>query len=198
VREVRARIEQLRRLRRGLLDAADEERRALEDELRLGPLREADALAALLPDGELATEVARIRAELSEIARGLYPATLAEDGLVSALADAARRAPVPVDVRSRLDGTVLPRPVALAAYYVAAEALANLAEHAHAASARLELWTDSGELRLRVTDDGAGGADPAGGGLSGLRDRLAAVDGELRIHSPPAGGTVVEARLPLW
>ena len=196
-REVGERIEQLRRLRRGLLEAADEERRALEDELRLGPLREANEIAALLPDRELARELAVIQAELGEIARGLYPATLARDGLIAALRSAAARSPVPVTVQSRLDDTALPRPVALAAYYVATEALANLAKHADAASARLELGTAGGELLLRVTDDGAGGADPAGGGLSGLRDRLAAVDGELRIHSPAARGTVVEARLPL-
>jgi len=195
--EVRERIEQLRRLRRGLLEAADEERRALEEELRLGPLREADAIAALLPDAALARELAVIRAELGEIARGLYPATLAHEGLIGALRSAAARSPVPVTVQSRLDDTALPRPIALAAYYVATEALANLAKHADAASARLELGTTTGELLLRVSDDGAGGADPAGGGLSGLRDRVAAVDGELRIHSPAGGGTVVEARLPV-
>ena len=100
-------------------------------------------------------------------------------------------------MQSRLDDTALPRPIALAAYYVATEALANLAKHADAASARLELGATAGELLLRVSDDGAGGANPAGGGLSGLRDRVAAVDGELRIHSPAGGGTVVEARLPL-
>jgi Histidine kinase-, DNA gyrase B-, and HSP90-like ATPase len=195
--EVRERIEQLRRLRRGLLEAADEERRALEEELRVGPLREADAIAALLPDGELARELAVIRAELVEISRGLYPATLAHDGLIAALRSAAARSPIPVTVQSRLDDTTLPRPIALAAYYVATEALANVAKHAGAASARLELGTAAGELLLRVSDDGTGGADPAGGGLSGLRDRVAAVDGELRIHSPAGGGTVVEARLPL-
>jgi signal transduction histidine kinase len=195
--EVRDRIEQLRRLRRGLLEAADEERRALEEELRVGPLREADAIAALLPDKELARELAVIRAELGEIARGLYPAALAHDGLVAALRSAAARSPVPVTVQSRLDETTVPRPIGLAAYYVAIEALANVAKHADAASARLDLGTAAGELLVRVRDDGAGGADPAGGGLSGLRDRVAAVDGELRIHSPAGGGTVVEARLPL-
>jgi signal transduction histidine kinase len=196
-REVRKRIERLRRLRRGLLEAADEERRALEGELHLGPLREADGIAALLPDDELRRELAQIRAELGEIARGLYPATLARDGLIAALRSAAARSPVAVTVQWRLDDTAPAGPIALAAYYVATEALANVAKHAGAASARLELCAADGELLLRVTDDGAGGADPAGGGLSGLRDRVAAVDGELRIHSPAGWGTLVEARLPL-
>lgn len=196
-REVRTRIEQLRRLRRALLEAADEERRALEDELRLGPLHEVDEIAALLPDDDLRRELAQIRAELDDIARGLYPATLARDGLIAALRSAAARSPVPVTDQCRLDDTALPGPISLAAYYVANEALANVAKHAGAASTRLELRAVDGELLLRVTDDGAGGADPASGGLSGLRDRVAAVDGELRIHSPAGGGTVVEARLPL-
>ena len=85
----------------------------------------------------------------------------------------------------------------LTAYYVATEALTNVAKHAHARRARLELTTGAGGLLVRVGDDGVGGADLVGGGLRGLRDRVAAVNGELRVLSPRGRGTVVEARLPL-
>jgi signal transduction histidine kinase len=194
-RELRAQIEQLRRLRRGLLDAADEERRQLELELRSGPLREAEELERLLSDvpeaAPLRDELARARAELADIARGLYPL---EAGLPAALEEAAARSPVPVALG--LDDVALAPPVALTAYYVATEALANVVKHAGADSVRIELRAADGHAVLRIADDGAGGADPAGGGLSGLRERVRAVDGELRVHSPPGAGTVVEARLP--
>jgi hypothetical protein len=197
-REVRDRIEHLLRLRRGLLDAADEERRALEDEVRLGPLREADALAALLPEGPLREELALVHAELAEIARGLFPAVLARDGLVAALQAVAARSPHPVAVAvAGLDGARLPERVALTAYYVVTEALVNVTKHARAATARVELTAAAGRLDVRVVDDGRGGADAGGGGLRGLRDRVAAVEGELRVTSPQGGGTVVAATLPL-
>ena len=77
------------------------------------------------------------------------------------------------------------------------DALANIAKHSHARHARIELSGNSRQLSVRVTDDGVGGANPAGDGLSGLRDRVQALDGELRISSPPGAGTVVEASLPL-
>ncbi len=202
-REVRERIEHLRRLRRGLLVAADEERSRLEDELRLGPLREAeqiDALLAGLPGEQVATlrrELAVAHDELTEIARGLYPAALARAGLASALAAAAERAPLAVELDAAADGAPIPDAIALTAYYVATEALANVAKHAGAASARVELATRDGALTVRILDDGVGGADPEGGGLSGLRDRVATIDGELRVTSPRGRGTIVEARLPL-
>jgi signal transduction histidine kinase len=202
-REVRARIEELRRLRRSLVDAADEERRQLEDDLRLGPLREADRLDELLAalpaerGTALREELAIARSELSAIAQGLYPEALARAGLAGALADAAARSPLPVAVHAQLDGQTPRAPIALTAYFVAIEALANVAKHARAARARLELSVGGGELLVRVVDDGIGGADAAGGGLSGLRDRVAAIGGDLRVVSPPGGGTVIEARLPL-
>ncbi len=202
-REVRDRIDHLRRLRRGLLVAADEERSQLEDELRLGPLREAeqiDALLAGLPGEQVAAlrrELAVARDELTEIARGLYPAALARAGLASALAAAAERAPLAVEFDAAADGAPIPEPIALTAYYVATEALANVAKHAGATSARVELGTRDGALTVRVLDDGVGGADPEGGGLRGLRDRVATIDGEFRVTSPRGRGTIVEARLPL-
>ena len=202
-REVHERIEHLQRLRRGLLEAADEERRALEDELRLGPLRDADRVDALLGtlSGEhapaLRRELAIAREELTEIAQGLYPQALARDGLPAALAVVAAHSPAAVVVDADLDGQPVPERIALTAYYVATEALANVAKHARAGHVRLELSTAEGRLLVRIADDGVGGADPAGGGLRGLRDRVATVGGDLRVLSPREGGTVVEARLPL-
>ncbi len=169
-REVRARIVELRRLRRGLLEAADEERRQLEVELRAGPLRDAAELERRLDRipgaGALRDELAMAREELAEIARGLHPGALLEQGLAGALAGAAARSPVPVTVEARVDAA-LPAPVERTAYYVATEALANVAKHAHAGWALLELSMRGGDLLLRVTDDGVGGADVSGGGLGG-------------------------------
>lgn len=202
-REVRARIEELRRLRRGLLDAGDEERQQLELELRSGPLREVEELDHLLLDlpGEQAAglrdDIAVVRRELLDIAHGLYPQALIDRGLVGALSDVAARSPVPVAFESTLDDAALQAPVALTAYYVASEALTNVGKHAQGKHARVEVSADSRRLSVRVADDGVGGADPAGDGLRGLRDRVQAVDGELRVTSPQGGGTVVEALLPL-
>ena len=202
-RAVQARIEQLQRLRRGLVDAVDEERRQLEGELRSGPLRNAEELAQrlLALPGEqgraLHDEVALVRTELAAIARGLYPDALLERGLAGALAGAAAGAPTPVAIESQLDSAAIPREIALTAYYVASEALVNVAKHAPAAHARVDLSASTDELLVRVTDDGAGGADPDGDGLAGLRDRVAAVGGELSVRSAPDAGTAIEARLPL-
>jgi signal transduction histidine kinase len=96
-----------------------------------------------------------------------------------------------------LDGAHLSDGVALTTYYVVTEALVNVAKHAGAATARVELSAGAGRVDVRVVDDGRGGADEGGGGLRGLRDRVAAVGGELRVTSPPGGGTVVAAMLPL-
>jgi signal transduction histidine kinase len=109
----------------------------------------------------------------------------------------AARTPIPVTIDSTLPDAALPPPVALTTYYVASEALANVAKHARATLARLELSTASGELLLRVVDDGVGDADAAGAGLSGVRDRVEALDGQLRVYSPHHAGTIIEARVPI-
>jgi signal transduction histidine kinase len=202
-RDVQARIDELRRLRRSLLDAADEERRQLEAELRSGPLRTIEQLQCALADlpyeqaGKLRGELAAARRELAESARGLHPRVLIENGLAGALTDATARSPIPVAFESTLDEAAVPPHVAMTAYYIVIESLANLAKHARALRASIELSGTSRQLHLRVTDDGIGGANPAGGGLGGLRDRVQAIDGELRITSPLGNGTVVEASLPL-
>ena len=99
-------------------------------------------------------------------------------------------------VNSTLTDAALPPPVVLTAYYVATEALTNVAKHAHATLVRFNSRRTTRELLLRITDDGVGGADQAGAGLSGLRDRIQALDGHLHVHSPHDAGTTVQARLP--
>jgi signal transduction histidine kinase len=136
-------------------------------------------------------------AELRELARGIHPAVLSERGLDAALEALASRAPLPVvldaQVRERL-----PEAVELAAYFVVAEALTNVAKYANASRATVRALRDNGRLVVEVSDDGVGGADPsAGSGLRGLADRVAALDGALELRSAGGGGTVVRADIPV-
>jgi signal transduction histidine kinase len=121
---------------------------------------------------------------------------LSTRGLDAALEALAARAPLPVEVRGRLDER-LPERVEAAAYYVVAEALTNVAKYAEAERAWIEVARLNGDLVVEVGDDGRGGADPAAGtGLRGLRDRLAALDGSLEVESARGGGTRVRAAIP--
>jgi signal transduction histidine kinase len=202
-REVRARIADLRDLRRRLLDAADQERRELELELRSGALRELeeiDLLLSRLPGSladKLRREVTTAGSELVDLANGLHPAELLRAGLGSALADIAEGVGIPVQLQITDRARQIPPAVAVSAYYLAVEALANVTKHARASRARVELTITEHDLVLRVSDDGNGGADPEGSGLRGLRDRASAANGLLRVHSPPGAGTLLEARLSL-
>jgi signal transduction histidine kinase len=138
----------------------------------------------------------RANAELRELAHGILPAALSRGGLrggVSALVSHVTL-PVTIDVTPER----LPPPLEATAYFIVAEALTNTVKHAQADSARISAVVDDGVLRLEVRDDGIGGATPDGSsGLVGLRDRAAAMNGELRVDSPPGGGTVVSATLPI-
>jgi len=133
--------------------------------------------------------------ELRELARGIHPAVL-NHGLHAALDSLASRASVATTVSFESpDG--LPEPVELAAYFVACEALANVAKYAQATTASVRVSRRNGMAVIEIADDGVGGADEAAGtGLRGLADRVAALDGTLRILSPPGAGTVVTAELP--
>ena len=121
---------------------------------------------------------------------------LDDRGLDAALTGLAARSPIPVS----LDVLVpqrLPRPVEAVAYFVVSEALTNVVKHSGATRAQVAARVTDGRLHLRIVDDGAGGADPTrGSGLTGLRQRVASVDGELTIESPPGGPTVLEAVIP--
>lgn len=143
------------------------------------------------------SELTNVLDDLRRISRGIHPANLSEGGLRPALKTLARRCPVPVDVDLHVDGR-LPEPVEVAAYYVAAEALANATKHAHASLVRIRTAIRDGWLHLSVHDDGVGGADPArGSGLIGLTDRVEALGGTIRINSPPGLGTHLRAELPI-
>jgi signal transduction histidine kinase len=209
--ELRAHIVELRASRARLVEAGDTARRRLERDLHDGAQSRLVALAlnlrlgrAGLDDGSPAAtlidaaidEVRRSLEELRELARGIHPAVLSERGLEPAVRAVAARAPLPVDVVCAPGGR-LPAAVETAAYFVVSEALTNVAKYAHAEHATVQMERVDGRLVLEVSDDGIGGARlGAGSGLRGLVDRVAALDGELEVVSPPGGGTRLRAMLP--
>jgi signal transduction histidine kinase len=134
-------------------------------------------------------------AELRELAQGILPAALTRGGLRAGVDVLASRMPVPVD--NGVSVGRLPITVEATAYFVVAEALTNVAKHARARRASVTALADDGALRVQIRDDGIGGARAGGSGLLGLADRLAALDGRLRVESPPDGGTLVTADIPL-
>ena len=188
---------ELRRIERDLHDGAQARLVALTMQLGRAEERVADQpeVAALL---RAAREDAGLAiAELRDLARGIAPPILADRGLTAAIEALGRRSAIPVTVDADPDQRPLPV-VETAAYFVVAEALTNVAKHAGGATARVRVERSaSGEdLVLEIADDGPGGADADGGGLSGLRARVEALDGTLTVTSPPGGGTVVRAELP--
>jgi len=133
--------------------------------------------------------------ELRELAHGILPSILARGGLPAAVQTLASRTPVPID--ADLSVGRLPAALEATAYFVVAEALTDVAKHAHAKRAQVSACIEAGSLRVEIRDDGVGGARPDGTGFVGLGDRIAAMDGRLRIESPRGGGTVVAAYIPL-
>lgn len=204
------RIDQLTRSRSGIVRAVDEERRRIERDLHDGVQQRVVALAMLLgraqrgadPERtarlvrEAHTESRVLLDELREVAWRVYPTALDTLGLESALAEVARRSPLPVAVRSDLAGPPPPE-LAAAVYFVARECITNAVKHAGAGEVIVHLDGRDGVLDLRVLDDGRGGADPGGSGLTGLARRVRALDGTLVVHSPAGGPTTVRATLPL-
>ncbi|MFJ9011178.1 sensor histidine kinase [Streptomyces canus] len=208
-------VAELRASRRRVIEAGDEQRRDVERALHDGAqqrfinlglqLRVArrrldrtgggPELAGLLDDA-LAT-LEQGHAELRVAARGIHPVVLSGAGLVPALRSLAADLPLPVDIDAA-GLPPLPEPVELTAYYVVKEAISNVLKHADARTIHVGLRHENGVLRLAVTDDGVGGADPASGGtgLLGLRHRVSAYDGELTVRSAPGEGTVVSVTLP--
>jgi PAS domain S-box-containing protein len=134
-------------------------------------------------------------AELRELSHGILPTVLTRGGLRAAVEALASRTRVPVEVAVGVDR--LPAAIEATAYFVVAEALTNVAKHAHATRVTVTAQVDDGALHVDVRDDGIGGARPDGSGLVGLADRLAALDGRLRVESPDDGGTVFSAEIPL-
>ncbi len=210
--ELRANLQELRASRARLVESGDAARRRIERDLHDGAQQQLVAIllglrlararverdpgqAAEMLDAAL-TELETAIGELRELARGIHPAILSDRGLGPALHALAGRLSLPVEVSAELDERPPPG-IEAAAYFVAAEALTNVARYAQADHARIEVTRDDGELVLEVSDDGVGGADPANGsGLRGLSDRVAALDGRLEVDSPPAEGTTVRATFP--
>ena len=186
-----------RRLERNLHDGAQQRLVSLALQLRLTQSaleRRPETVPGLLQEAQ--AELARALDELRELARGIHPAILTDRGLGPALEAILARAPLPVEL-TELPEERLPEPVEAAVYYVVAETLTNIAKHAQAESATVSVTLASNTAFVVITDDGIGGADPAGGsGLRGLADRIEALDGGLRIESPPQGGTRIEAQIP--
>ena len=197
VRIVAAGDAERRRLERNLHDGAQQQLVTLSLSLRMARAKvdPAGEAAALLDDAS--DQLARALAELRELARGIHPAILTDQGLAAALAALAGRAPVPVELSVDAPHD-LPEQIEATVYYVAAEALTNTAKYAHASRARVTVECRGGRLTLDVADDGCGGADrKLGSGLSGLADRVSALGGRLRVISPAGEGTTVRAELPV-
>jgi signal transduction histidine kinase len=188
-----------RRLERNLHDGAQQRLAALALSLRLAESRlESDVAEAADILGLAREELARALEELRELARGLHPNILSDRGLGPALETLVLRSPFPVVVD--VPEERLAPAVEAAAYYVAAEALANVAKYAQASRAEVHVFEDEeeGEIVIKVSDDGIGGADPSRGtGLRGLEDRVESLDGTLAIDSPPDGGTRLRASIPV-
>jgi signal transduction histidine kinase len=195
-----------------IVAAADATRRRIEGQLNeaaqqrlVSLVRQLRAAQAAAPSASelgqrlerMITETNDVLEQLREIARGLHPAVLADGGLHPALTALAARSAVPVRLDVRVAGR-LPEPAELTAYYAVSEALTNIAKHAHASGAQVDVAAEPSLLRVRVRDDGRGGADfSRGSGLTGLRDRVEAVGGQISLRSDPGAGTTVEITLPL-
>ena len=131
----------------------------------------------------------RANQELRELAHGIHPGIIRAGGLKPALKELAHRSPIPVTLDVQTTAW-LSEPTEITAYFVVSETLTNAAKHAHAAHVHVSLQTADGHVRLSITDDGIGGADPTRGtGLIGLKDRVEAIGGTLTVHSPPDNGT---------
>ena len=186
-----------RRLERNLHDGAQQRLVSVALDLRLlGAKLERDTPAARELLQRAQEQLAEGLNELRELARGIHPAVLTERGLGPAIESLAMRAPVPVEIEELPDER-LAGPVEVAAYYVVAESITNVAKYANATHATVSVRRFNGSATVTVADDGVGGADPTrGSGLRGLADRVAALDGRLEVESPAAGGTRISAKIP--
>nr|WP_043506742.1 sensor histidine kinase [Streptomyces glaucescens] len=206
---LRQRIDELAASRAAVVRAVDAERRRIERDLHDGVQQRLVALAMLLGrarrsrDPERADALLRqaheesqgVLTELREVAWRVYPSALDSLGLKEALGGVAARCGIPLRVDFQV-GAPLPEPVETAAYFVVSEAVTNAAKHSSATAMEVRVALTGARLTVRVEDNGEGGADPAGSGLAGLRDRVAALDGVLHIDSPLGGPTTISAELP--
>jgi signal transduction histidine kinase len=204
--------EQLAASRARIVEAADAARRRIERDLHDGAQQRLVSLALTLrvlestldPDSAASGELALARAELDaaleelrELARGIHPSILTDQGLEAGLASLASRSTVPVKLDLDSCGK-LPLSVQTTAYFVVAEALTNASRHSHADRIEVRVAVGEGDATVEVRDDGEGGVDAArGSGLRGLADRVSALGGTLVIDSPVGAGTTIRARMPL-
>ncbi|ASR34425.1 histidine kinase [Prauserella marina] len=211
-RKAEARASRLQASRARGVDAAEAERRRIERDLHDGAQQRLVSVAMSLgraksklsgdPDDlrslidEAHTDAKLAVSELRDLARGIYPAVLADRGLDAALSAQAAKSPIHVDVTVDVE----PRPpaaVETTAYFIVGETLTNVAKHAGATEAGVKVWRTEDTVVVEVTDNGNGGARMReGGGLAGLADRAATIDGVISVVSPPGGPTVVRADLP--
>ncbi|MFJ3832820.1 sensor histidine kinase [Streptomyces sp. NPDC090046] len=209
---LRRRIDELSVSRAAVVWAVDVERRRIERDLHDGVQQRLVALAMLIgrarrgggrdPEraaellGQAHREAQEVLAELREVAWRVYPSALDSLGLEETLGGVAQRCGLPLRIAYEVAGP-LPRPVVTAAYFVVSEAVTNAAKHSAASAVSVRVaGPPGGPLTVRIEDDGRGGADPAGSGLTGLRGRVSALDGVLRIDSPLGGPTTIVAELP--
>jgi signal transduction histidine kinase len=209
--QLTARIGELESSRAKVMDAAEAERMRIERDLHDGAQQRLVSLAMDLgrakakfgtdPDGAAAIvgqahdQAKEALAELRNLVRGVHPPVLSDRGLDAALSGLAALSPVPVTVSVELPSRP-PAAIEAIAYFVVAEALTNVAKHAHANHARVLVVRVGGQLSVEISDDGVGGADPSGQGLSGLAARVAGVDGRFRVTSLAGGPTTLEVTLP--
>jgi len=201
-------LEQVRASRARIVEAGLAERRRIERDLHDGVQQHLLGLAAQLTvaiahssDEVACGALAQVRdglrevlAELRDLAHGIHPAVLSYGGLAAALEDVAERLPLAVRVSAPV--TRVATAVEATAYFVACEALANVVKHARAGSATVTVCVDESKLDLQIADDGVGGVESRGRGLSNILDRVNALDGEVTIVSPPGRGTRLEVRIP--
>ncbi len=207
-----SRVDTLTEDRAATVDSVEEERRRIERDLHDGPQQRLVSIAmdlgmarewldqdpahakSLLDSAHTASKEAIV--EIRNVARGIAPPVLTDRGLDAAISALAARSSVPVTVAIEGVGRLDPTTEAIA-YFCVSECLTNVVKHADAQAVTVSLRRAGTDLVVRVSDDGRGGADPAGGtGLTGLRQRVRAVDGNLSVDSPPGGPTVVTATLP--
>jgi signal transduction histidine kinase len=210
--ELRAQLVLVRESRARIVAAADEERRRIERDLHDGAQQRLVALALELRTaqrrlgadasrevdevlGAAVDELQRAVEQLRELAHGVHPSVLTQNGLAAALESLAAGTPVPVIV-AQAPSERLPEPIEAAAYFVACEALANAVKHAEASKITISAFPRNGRLVIEVSDDGIGGADAKGSGLRGLADRVEAHGGRFWVESRDGEGTRVVGELP--
>jgi signal transduction histidine kinase len=206
-REVATAVDEVAASRRRLVEAGLEQRRRLEAELRVGAERRltdaAQRLDRIAANGAATAQLSQLGSALEQalddlhrFAQGVHPRALTEHGLLTALRELADTMPLPVCLE--FPASDAPADVEASAYFVCAEALANITKHARATATAITVASQDGALDVTVVDDGVGAADPDNGtGLRGLADRIEALGGSFEVHSPRGAGTRLHVRIPL-